>query len=318
MAAQRRQAAAQERARLEAQRVQDEQVRAQERARLERERAEKERAELEARKPGTFELLDKYTSGYSRNSRFNVTPPPASQAANNNVTNGMKTDTFMIYVLSESDGWISWRLFMNVHSDDFARGNKELPAKMKAAIKEAVAKAEGGKENIGRVRVMRYGPRHSDKKAEQLAQDRAKAIFDEINANRQNKQTDTFEQLLQEAKRRREAAQTVYKLTAASFYASSDALSEDAKANIALLAQDIKRRTYDVITIEGHADSTGSEALNTAISAKRAESVYSELAKQGVPTNKMKTVGLGSKVPASNNSSEQGRASNRRVEIFLE
>lgn len=69
------------------------------------------------------------------------------------------------------------------------------------------------------------------------------------------------------------------------------------------------------ITIAGHTCSLGSEAYNQRLSERRAASVKAYLAKRGVPSESMMTVGYGKSRPKYDNSTEEGRRLNRRAEI---
>jgi flagellar motor protein MotB len=52
------------------------------------------------------------------------------------------------------------------------------------------------------------------------------------------------------------------------------------------------------------------------LSAARAATVATELTKQGIPASRLKTAGLGATQPKNDNSTLQGRAINRRVELL--
>jgi outer membrane protein OmpA-like peptidoglycan-associated protein len=71
------------------------------------------------------------------------------------------------------------------------------------------------------------------------------------------------------------------------------------------------------VRIIGHTDSTGSDAINDPLSQERARAVRDHLQDRGVPTSRMDVVGRGSREPLADNGSENGRARNRRVELFL-
>ena len=71
------------------------------------------------------------------------------------------------------------------------------------------------------------------------------------------------------------------------------------------------------LTIVGHTDSTGSDAINNPLSVERAQSVRDYLAARGVSPARIVTMGRGEHEPVADNSTEAGRARNRRVEIFL-
>ncbi|WP_374030026.1 OmpA family protein [Bdellovibrio bacteriovorus] len=73
------------------------------------------------------------------------------------------------------------------------------------------------------------------------------------------------------------------------------------------------------ITVEGHTDSTGSYEKNKELSAQRAEAVEKFLVSQGVVSEgQVEAVGMGPEKPVSDNSTAQGRAQNRRIDLLIE
>ncbi len=72
-----------------------------------------------------------------------------------------------------------------------------------------------------------------------------------------------------------------------------------------------------VVEVAGHTDSTGTDAYNQALSERRANSVATYLTAQGVMQARLITIGMGETRPVADNSSAEGRALNRRVEITL-
>lgn len=71
------------------------------------------------------------------------------------------------------------------------------------------------------------------------------------------------------------------------------------------------------LSIIGHTDSTGSDAINNPLSLERARSVRDYLAARGVSASRIETAGRGEREPIADNSTEAGRARNRRVEMYL-
>lgn len=72
------------------------------------------------------------------------------------------------------------------------------------------------------------------------------------------------------------------------------------------------------VIVRGHTDSVGKEALNQALSEKRAQKVREYLvAYQNIQPTRITTEGLGPSQPAATNTTETGRAMNRRVEIAV-
>ena len=71
------------------------------------------------------------------------------------------------------------------------------------------------------------------------------------------------------------------------------------------------------VTIIGHTDNVGGEALNNRLSLERAASVRDYLRAHGVDANRIMVNGRGEEVPIAGNDTAAGRAENRRVEILL-
>ena len=71
------------------------------------------------------------------------------------------------------------------------------------------------------------------------------------------------------------------------------------------------------VTIIGHTDNVGGEALNNRLSLERAASVRDYLRAHGVDPNRIMVNGRGEEVPIASNDTAAGRAENRRVEILL-
>ena len=71
------------------------------------------------------------------------------------------------------------------------------------------------------------------------------------------------------------------------------------------------------VRIVGHTDSTGSDAVNDPLSLQRARTVSDYLQDRGVPAARLEIAGRGSREPVADNTTPEGRARNRRVELFL-
>lgn len=67
--------------------------------------------------------------------------------------------------------------------------------------------------------------------------------------------------------------------------------------------------------VAGHTDNVGSDAINTPLSRQRAEAVVAWLVSKGVDRSRLIAAGFGSKKPLADNSTEEGRAKNRRVDL---
>ncbi|MFN7329065.1 MAG: OmpA family protein, partial [Bacteroidota bacterium] len=71
------------------------------------------------------------------------------------------------------------------------------------------------------------------------------------------------------------------------------------------------------VKVVGHTDNIGSEKFNERLSLKRAESVQKFLISRGIDPSRVSVKGKGMSQPLTENETEAGRATNRRVEIYL-
>ena len=83
------------------------------------------------------------------------------------------------------------------------------------------------------------------------------------------------------------------------------------------LANSFKQFNQNSIEIVGYTDSTGSRQHNMDLSQRRAQSVATYLTSQGVDGTRVSTRGMGPDQPIASNSTADGRAQNRRVEVNL-
>jgi outer membrane protein OmpA-like peptidoglycan-associated protein len=82
-------------------------------------------------------------------------------------------------------------------------------------------------------------------------------------------------------------------------------------------ATTLNHNPVSTVTIIGHTDSTGSDAVNGPLSVNRADATRDYLVARGVAMNRIAIDGRGSREPVADNNSNAGRAMNRRVEIFV-
>lgn len=102
---------------------------------------------------------------------------------------------------------------------------------------------------------------------------------------------------------------------------SFDVGRSDVKANFAPVldkfAAGLTQHTATTVKIVGHTDNTGSDAINNPLSVSRADSTKNYLIAKGVASQRVEITGQGSHAPVADNSTADGRAKNRRVEIFI-
>lgn len=97
----------------------------------------------------------------------------------------------------------------------------------------------------------------------------------------------------------------------------SNVLKDAAKDNIKTLANSLNEYPGTDVKVIGHTDSRGTEAYNMSLSERRAAAVKAYAVTQGVPSARLVTVGKGFSEPIGDNTTEAGRAANRRVEIVI-
>ena len=102
-----------------------------------------------------------------------------------------------------------------------------------------------------------------------------------------------------------------------SFDTGSAAIKPQMRTVLDPFAASLKDDPKAQLTIVGHTDSTGSEAVNNPLSVQRAQSVRDYLAARGVAPTRIQIDGRGEREPVADNTSDAGRARNRRVEILL-
>ena len=102
-----------------------------------------------------------------------------------------------------------------------------------------------------------------------------------------------------------------------SFDTGSAAIKPQMRGVLEPFANSLKDDPAARLTIVGHTDSTGSDAVNNPLSVERAQSVRDFLATRGVSSARIETAGRGEREPVAENTTDAGRARNRRVEILL-
>ena len=102
------------------------------------------------------------------------------------------------------------------------------------------------------------------------------------------------------------------------FPTNGTTLNAQSREALTEFANSIKNSPDTDLTIYGNTDNTGTRAVNERISLERAQAVANYLMGQGVSASRITTVkGLAYDSPVADNSTAEGRAANRRVEIFI-
>jgi outer membrane protein OmpA-like peptidoglycan-associated protein len=101
------------------------------------------------------------------------------------------------------------------------------------------------------------------------------------------------------------------------FAVDSTTISPSFRSALDEVASSLLKYPDSLIDVMGHTDSTGSDQYNLDLSRRRAESVKGYLVMRGVPSARIATIGYGEQYPRADNTTEEGKALNRRVEIRI-
>jgi outer membrane protein OmpA-like peptidoglycan-associated protein len=101
------------------------------------------------------------------------------------------------------------------------------------------------------------------------------------------------------------------------FASNSSQLDPDAESQAKNVADIMKAYPGAAAKIGGYTDSTGSDAANLKLSRSRAESAVSSIEHNGLAATQVNAEGFGSKDPIATNSTDDGKAQNRRVALLV-
>ncbi|MGX9670476.1 channel-forming protein ArfA/OmpATb [Mycobacterium sp. HM-7] len=105
--------------------------------------------------------------------------------------------------------------------------------------------------------------------------------------------------------------------TPISFVTGGSQMTGESRRLLGQIADKIKGCPNGAVTVVGYTDNEGSDAVNLKLSDTRAKAVAAALVSNGVLAAKVTARGAGSANPVADNSTEEGRAKNRRVEITV-
>ena len=191
-------------------------------------------------------------------------------------------------------------------------------ARTRAEKAEAASAAAADKLAVQQQALLDSEKRSADAAAAEAAGNLAAAHQARMDADK--RADDALAKLAAIAKLKEEARGLVITLSGSVLFASNQtSILPAAKSRLnqvsdALLSTDTRRN----LTVEGHTDSTGTEAYNMQLSQRRADSVRSYLISRGYPADMLEARGIGEIRPIASNSSPEGRSNNRRVEIIVQ
>jgi len=101
------------------------------------------------------------------------------------------------------------------------------------------------------------------------------------------------------------------------FASNSANIDPDAEAQAKNISDILRAYPHAVAKIGGYTDSTGSDAANLRLSRSRAESARAAVEHNGLAATRVTADGFGSKDPVASNSTDDGKAQNRRVALLV-
>jgi outer membrane protein OmpA-like peptidoglycan-associated protein len=101
------------------------------------------------------------------------------------------------------------------------------------------------------------------------------------------------------------------------FATASTTISPSFRAALDEVASSLQKYPDSLVDVMGHTDADGSDAYNLDLSRRRAESVKGYLVMRGVSGARVATIGYGEQYPRADNTTAEGKALNRRVEIRI-
>jgi outer membrane protein OmpA-like peptidoglycan-associated protein len=183
------------------------------------------------------------------------------------------------------------------------------------------ADARRRQEETARLTLEEQRQRDAELQARQLAEIQAQVEIERrAREEAERRATEALTRLEQsgEVGVREDARGTVLTLSGSVLFASGETeLLPSARNRLSEVADALKQ-SDSALTIEGHTDAQGPDSYNEELSLRRAEQVRGFLVSHGVPPDRISVRGRGEYRPVASNSTPDGRANNRRVEIVLQ
>jgi outer membrane protein OmpA-like peptidoglycan-associated protein len=193
-----------------------------------------------------------------------------------------------------------------------------------AAAKDAAAAEKERREAEAKVKEAEQAKREAEAKAREAEQARLQTREDAEKAEKARREAEAkareAEQLLKdlaELQGKQTDRGIVLTLGDVLFAFGKADLAAGAVRNVDKLAEYLEKHPERNILIEGHTDSVGSDAINMALSQKRADAVKEVLTAKRVSSDRILTKGYGKQFPVAGNDTESGRQMNRRVEVII-
>jgi len=216
-----------------------------------------------------------------------------------------------------------------IHLSYLARRDADIGEAVIAeqASRAAMAQAQAQRERV----LLDAREREAALARQQAAQSQAQAQLSQqqaqqsqLNAQQLAQQAQEAQQQARDAQQQLEALQAkqtdrgmILTLGNVLFDTNEDTLKPGADEIVSRLSQFLQNHPEVKVRIEGHTDSTGTDAYNESLSQRRSDAVAMALERRGIPQSQLQSVGRGKSAPVASNDTSAGRQQNRRVEIIF-
>jgi outer membrane protein OmpA-like peptidoglycan-associated protein len=199
-----------------------------------------------------------------------------------------------------------------------AQQAKEAADQHAMALAEMTARADRNEAAVAAKQAEAEAAREQAATAQRAAEQQAAALeAARAEAERARAQIAEQESQLKELNAQQTDRGLVITLGDVLFGVGKSQLTSGGMRNVQKLASFLNQYPDRKVMIEGHTDSTGSDALNQALSERRAGAVRDALVGMGIGSDRIETRGYGKAFPIASNNSPGGRQLNRRVEIVV-
>jgi outer membrane protein OmpA-like peptidoglycan-associated protein len=188
------------------------------------------------------------------------------------------------------------------------------------ASRTAMAQAQAQRERVlldAREREAALARQQAAMSQQQAAQSQQAAQMSAQQAQEAQQQARDAQQQLEALQAKQTDRGMILTLGNVLFDTNEDTLKPGADEIVSRLSQFLQKHPEVKVRIEGHTDSTGTDAYNESLSQRRADAVAMALEHRGIPSSQIQAVGRGKSAPVAGNDTSAGRQQNRRVEIIF-
>lgn len=208
------------------------------------------------------------------------------------------------------------------HDAYLARRHAEIGMQVaaEAAAREEIQEARAERRNVqlqARTAEADAARQLAERRTEQARQSAREAERAQQVAEAAIEEAERMAGELQEMEARQTERGLVLTLSDVLFDTDSAELKQGADLTVDRLAEFLRNNPERKLLIEGHTDARGAEEYNLDLAQRRANALAEELVQRGIPSDRLRPVGLGEAYPVASNDNPAGMQQNRRVEIVI-